>query len=93
MLLTRVKHLGPIRPFTFMTARNLEPGTRADDWRSELVAFISKDDTALRDGLMELPGQRDWCSVVEAFARHRDRKCDFDSKGRMVRRNVLNIAS
>jgi hypothetical protein len=38
---------------------------------------------------MELPDQRDWSSVVEAFVRHRDRKCDFDPVGRMVRRHVL----
>jgi hypothetical protein len=89
MLLPRVRELGPIRPFTFMTARFLEPSALSDGWRSKLVPFISKDDTAAWDALMDLPGQRSWGSVVEAFVRHKDRKCRFDSEGRMVRRNIL----
>lgn len=38
---------------------------------------------------MELPDQRSWGSVVQAFARHGDRKCTLDFEGRIVRRNVL----
>ena len=88
-LLARVRHMGPIRPFTFMTARYLEPSFVSDGWRSRLVPFISKEDTPDRDALMELPGQRDWSSVIFAFAEHKDRKCTFDGEGRMVRRNIL----
>jgi hypothetical protein len=89
MLLPRVRELGPIPPFTFMTARFLEPSSDPDKARSELIPFISTKDVAARDALMLLPRQRSWGSVVEAFARHRDRKCTFDSDGRMVRRLVL----
>jgi hypothetical protein len=55
----------------------------------ELVPFISTKDQAARDALMLLPRQRTWGSVVEAFVRHRDRKCAFDTQGRLVRRYVL----
>ncbi len=89
MLLPRVKRLGSIRPFSFMTARYIEPSAAVDGWRSELVPYLSKEDTVGRDALMGLPGQRDWSSVVEAFAEHEDRKCGRDAGGRMVRRNVL----
>lgn len=89
MLLPRVKGLGPIRPFSFMTARYIEPSAVSDGWRSELVPYVSKEDAAARDALMELPGQRDWSSVVAAFANHEDRKCTRDAEGRMVRRKVL----
>lgn len=92
MLLPRVRKLGPIRPFTFMTARYLESPEPGGD-RSELVPFVSTKDLAGRDALLLLPGQRSWGSLVEAFARHRDRKCTFDSGGRMVRRAVLVRAS
>ncbi len=37
----------------------------------------------------EIPRQRSWGSVVEAFVRHRDRKYAFDTDGRMQRRHVL----
>ncbi|MCI4331369.1 MAG: hypothetical protein L3K19_05930 [Thermoplasmata archaeon] len=84
----RVRKLGLIRPFTFMTARLLEPSPDPDADRSELVPFVSTKDLAARVALMELPRQRSWGSVVEAFARHRDRKCTLDSGGRMVRRHV-----
>jgi hypothetical protein len=40
-----------------------------------------------------MPRQRTWGSVVDAFARHRYRKCTLDPDGRMVRRNVLVRAS
>ncbi len=87
-LLARVRHLGRVPPFTFMTARYLEPTADSGGWRSELVPFISREDTAARDELLQLPGQRSWGSVVEAFALHRDRKCTFDEEGRMIRRHV-----
>lgn len=93
MLLPRVRRLGPIPPFSFMTARLLEPSPDPLANRSELVPFISTKDTAARDAPMQLPRQRSWGSVVEAFARHRDRKCTFDADGRMVRRSVLVRAS
>ena len=89
MLLPRMKGLGSISPFSFMTARYIDPSAFSDGWRSELVPYISKEDTAARDALMELPGQRDWSSVVAVFAEHQDRKCERGSDGRMVRRRVL----
>jgi hypothetical protein len=88
-LLPRIRKLGPIRPFGFLTARLLEPSGNPGADRSELIAFIHPNDQQARDALMRLPRQRSWGSVVEAFARHRDRKCTFDPEGRMVRRHVL----
>jgi hypothetical protein len=88
-LLSRVRRLGPIRPFTFLTARFLEPSPDPTEDRSELVAFVPTSDEAGRAELMALPRQRSWGSVLEAFVRHRDRKCLFDSEGRLVRRHVL----
>jgi hypothetical protein len=84
-----VRRLGPIRPFTFLTARFLEPSPDPTEDRSEMVAFVPTSDEAARADLMRLPRQRSWGSVLEAFVRHRDRKCLFDSDGRMVRRRVL----
>ncbi|EQD27717.1 DNA-directed DNA polymerase B, partial [mine drainage metagenome] len=88
-LLPRVRRLGPIRPFTFLTARFLEPSPDLSEDRSELVAFVPTSDETARAELMALPRQRSWGSVLEAFVRHRDRKCLFDADGRMVRRRVL----
>jgi hypothetical protein len=88
-LLPRVRSLGDVRPFTFLTARLLEPSRDPDEMRSELVAFIGTDDEARRAALMNEPRQRSWGSVVEDFVRHRDRKYVFDSEGRAVRRHVL----
>ena len=88
-LLPRVRKLGPIRPFTFLTARFLEPSPDPAEDRSELVAFVPTKDETARAGLMRLPRQRSWGSVVEAFVRHRDRKCTFDGDGKMLRRRVL----
>ena len=84
-----MRKLGPIRPFTFLTARFLEPSPGPTEDRSELVALVPTKDGAARTELMQLPRQRSWGSVLEAFVRHRDRKCCFDSEGRMVRRHVL----
>jgi hypothetical protein len=56
MLLPRIRRPGSIRPFTFMTTRYLEPSGTPGGPRSELVPFISKDDTAGRDPLIDLPG-------------------------------------
>ena len=88
-LLPRVRKLGPIRSFTFLTARFLEPSPDPTADRSELVAFVPTKDEAARSELMRLPRQRSWGSVLEDFVRHRDRKCRFDGEGRMVRRHVL----
>lgn len=88
-LLPRVRRLGDIRPFTFLTARLLEPSRDPDEMRSELVAFIGPDDDARRAGLMNEPRQRSWGSVVEDFVWHRDRKYTFDAEGRAIRRHVL----
>ncbi len=88
-LAPRVRKLGPIRPFTFLTARFLEPSADPLADRSELVAFIPPTNSAARSDLMRLPRQRSWGSVLEAFIRHRDRKCSFDGQGRMVRRHIL----
>ena len=89
VLLPRVRKLGPIGPFTFLTARFLEPSPDPNEDRSELVSFVPTKDEAARSELMQLPRQRSWGSVLEAFVRHRDRKCLFDTEGRMVRRQVL----
>jgi hypothetical protein len=86
-LLPRIRRLGDIRPFTFLTARLLEPSRDPDETRSELVAFIGPDDNARRAGLMNEPRQRSWGSVVEDFVRHRDRKYTFDADGQAVRRH------
>jgi hypothetical protein len=88
-LLPRVRKLGAIRPFTFLTARFLEPSSDASADRSELVPFVGPKDEIGRADLMDLPRQRSWSSVLEPFIRHRDRKCLLDSEGRMVRRHVL----
>ena len=88
-LLPRVQKLGPIRPFTFLTARFLEPSADPLEDGSELIAFFSTKDETARAKLMGLPRQRSWGSVLEAFVRHRNRKCIFDSGGRMVRRQVI----
>lgn|GEM_PF-6590669 len=88
-LLPRVRRLGDMRPFTFLTARLLEPSHDPDEMRSELVAFIRSDDDGRRAGLMDEPRQRSWGSVVEDFVRHRDRKYIFDSQGRAILRHVL----
>ena len=87
--LPRVRQLGDLRPFTFLTARLLEASRDPNEIRSELVAFVGPKDDARRAALMAKPRQRSWESVVEAFARHRGRKCTFDSEGQMVRRSVL----
>jgi hypothetical protein len=88
-LLPQVRRLGDLRPFTFLTARLLEPSPDPDEMRSELVAFIGPDDEARRAALMNEPRQRSWGSVVEDFVRHRDRKYVFDSDGGAIRRDVL----
>ena len=88
-LLPRGRKLGSIRPFTFLTARFLEPSADPTEGRSELVALVSTKDESARAELMQPPRQRSWGSVLEAFVRHRDRKCLFDAEGRMARRNVL----
>jgi hypothetical protein len=88
-LLPRVRKLVPIRPFSFLTARLLEPGPDRTADRSELIAFILPSDLAAREALMHLPRQRSWGSVIASFAEHRDRKCTVDAGGRMVRRRVL----
>jgi hypothetical protein len=88
-LLPRVRRLGDIRPFTFLTARLLEPSKDPDEPRSELMAFIGPEDHARRAELMHLSRQRSWGSVVEDFVRHTDRKYTFDSEGLAVRRLVL----
>jgi hypothetical protein len=85
----RVRKLGSIRPFSFMTARLLEPSSDRDADRSELVAFVGPNDSAGRAALMELPRQRSWGSVVEDFVRHPERKYVYDSDGRAIRRHVL----
>jgi hypothetical protein len=87
-LLPRVRRLGEIRPFTFLTARLLEPSRDPDEARSELVAFIGPEDHARRAELLHLPRQRSWGSVVEDFVRHADRKYTFNSEGQAVRRNI-----
>ena len=58
-LLPRVRSLGMIRPFTFLTARLLEPGG-SDEMRSELVAYVDSKDTAGQSALMAMPRQRSW---------------------------------
>jgi hypothetical protein len=88
-LLSRVRQLGDIRPFTFLTARLLEPSSDPDEPRSELLAFIGPEDHARRAELMHRPRQRSWGSVVEDFVGHTDRKYTFDSEGLAVRRLVL----
>jgi hypothetical protein len=88
-LLPRVRGLGPIRPFTFLTARLLEPSPDPNQMRSELVPFVDQKDTAAVAELMSRPRQRSWGSVVEDFVRHTDRKYTFDSEGRAIRRQVL----
>lgn len=88
-LLSRVRQLGPIRPFRFLTARYLEPSENPDAPRSELVAYVATTDDLARAQLMDLPRQRSWASVLESFIGHRDRKYDFDAEGRMVRRHIL----
>lgn len=88
-LLLRVHKLGPIRPFPFLTARFLEPSPDPTEDLSELVSPVPTKEQATRALLMRLPRQRSWGSVVEAFVRHRDRKCTFDEDGRMLRRRVL----
>ena len=88
-LLPRLRKVGSVRPFTFLTARLLEPSSdlRAD--RSDLVAFIHPSDDAARAELMRIPRQRSWGSVIESFVRHRDRKYLSDYDGKTVRRNIL----
>jgi len=88
-LLPRVRRLGDIRPFTFLTARLLEPSRDPDEMRSELVAFVDAKDSAAQAELMAMPHQRSWGSVVEDFVRHLDRKYVFDAEGRAVRRHAL----
>ncbi len=88
-LLARVRKLGAIRPFRFLTARYLEPSTDPKEPRSELIAYIPTTDELSRAKLMDLPRQRTWASVLESFIRHRDRKYDFDAEGRIVRRRIL----
>ncbi|MGC2359932.1 MAG: helix-turn-helix domain-containing protein, partial [Thermoplasmata archaeon] len=88
-LLPRIRRLGELRPFTFLTARLLEPSRDPDEVRSELVAFIGPDDEARRAALMNESRQRSWGSVVEDFVRHRDRKYTFDAEGRAVRRHIF----
>jgi hypothetical protein len=88
-LLPRVRRLGDLRPFTFLTARLLEPSRDPNEMRSELVAFVGPKDTAARAALMDRPRQRSWGSVVEDFVRHRDGKYTFDAEGKAVRWHVL----
>jgi hypothetical protein len=88
-LLPRIRQLGDIRPFTFLTARLLEPSKDPDAMRSELVAFVGPEDEAGRAALMAMPRQRSWGSVVEDFVRHHDWKYTFDGEGRAVRKHVL----
>jgi hypothetical protein len=87
-LLPRVRRLGEIRPFTFLTARLLEQGGQ-DEMKSELVAYVDPTDSKAQAELMARPRQRSWGSVVEEFVRHRDRKYTFDAEDRAVRRHVL----
>jgi hypothetical protein len=84
-----VTAMGEIRPFTFLTARLLEPSRDPGEVRSELVAFIGPKDAVAQAAPMALPRQRSWGSVVEDFVRHPERKYVFDPEGRAIRRHVL----
>jgi hypothetical protein len=88
-LLPRVTAVGPIRPFTFLTARLLEPSKDPKALRSELVAFTDPEDSAGQAHLRDMPRQKSWGSVVEDFVNHHDWKYTFDAEGRAVRRHVL----
>jgi len=88
-LLSRVKTLGAIRPFRFLTARYLEPSSDPNEPRSDLIAYVPTTDEWSRSKLMDLPRQRSWASVLESFIRHRDRKYEFDDAGRLIRRHIL----
>jgi hypothetical protein len=88
-LLPRVRRLGDIRPFTFLTARLLEPSPDPDEMRSELVAFVDTKDSAGQAALMAMPRQKSWGSVVEDFVLHTDHKYTFGPDGRAIRRRVL----
>ncbi len=88
-LLPRVRNLSPIRPFTFLTARLIEPSPDPNEMRSELVAFVDPKDSAGQEALLAMTRQRSWGSVVKDFVRHTDRKYVFESEGRAIRRHVL----
>jgi hypothetical protein len=83
-LLARVRKLGSIRPFRFLTARYLEPSADPKEPRSELVAYIPTTDELSRAKLMDLPRQRSWASVLESFIGHRDRKYDGASSSEEI---------
>ena len=89
-LLPRVRRLGDLRPFPFLTARLLETTRDPDEMRSELVAFIGPNDNARRAALMNEPRQRSWGSVVRGLCPTQGTGgTGFDSEGRAIRRHVL----
>ncbi len=88
-LFPRVSKIEGIRPFGFLTIRYLDPAALPEGAESfELLPFHSPKEPAWL-ALAERDGAKTWAHVVEAFAKHRDRKYLLGSDGRIIRRSIL----
>jgi hypothetical protein len=85
----RVSHVEGMRPFNFLTIRCLDPAALPDgDETFELLSYHSPKDPEWM-GLAEKDGAKNWAHILEAFARHRDRKYLLGTDRRFVRRHVV----
>jgi hypothetical protein len=88
-LWSRVSHVECMKPFNFLTVRYLDLAAVPEGAETfELLPFHSPRDPEWM-GLAEKEDAKTWAHVLEAFAKHRDRKYEVGPDGRSVRRSVL----
>jgi hypothetical protein len=89
----RVSRVEGMRPFNFLTIQYLDPASlpateRENTETLRLLPFISPRDPGWLQ-LASYPAARRWAHILDAFARHRDRKYLLGPDGRIARRSVL----
>jgi hypothetical protein len=88
-LLPRVAQVDGIRPFNFLTIRYLDPAALSDGAETfELLPFRSPKDPEWM-ALADKVDAKTWAHILEAFAKHRDRKYTVGVDGRILCRSVL----
>jgi hypothetical protein len=88
-LLPRVASVDRVRPFNFLTIRYLDPAALPDGAETlELLPFHSPKDPEWL-ALAERDDAKTWAHLLEAYAKHRDRKYEVAPDGRIARRSVL----
>ncbi len=84
----RVSKIEGMRPFTFLTIAYLDPAAMpAGSDTFHLLPFVSPKEDRW-SALADREGAKTWEHILDAFARHRDRKYTLGPDGRIVRRSV-----